>query len=176
MEFVRQVLTIWHPRLRCHAHSSDDSRARLHRQLVCHNACGALLPGCVRPLREPFLKPTGVPRRAGDEVDWAHFGSRTCRRGHVAPCPASVATLSMVARAVSPSSSSIELMENFLRGACPCPASKTWSGQPRREVLYDNLRRCSSRTAGQRIHFNPRLMELLRPLSFRPTSLSGSRR
>src|SRR5882672_7816343 len=104
--------------------------------------------------REPFLQ---LHAFAGEQaqVDWAHFGHMMVGRAQRA-LSCFVATLSY-SRALYLEFFFDQTMENFLRGHVH--AFQAWSGQPR-VILYDNLRSAVLERRGDKIHFNPRLLEL----------------
>jgi transposase len=150
MEFVRQTLS-QHPRLRAtriyqmiHARGYTGSVIQLRR------AVALLRP----PVLEPFLRLQMLPAEQA-QVDWAHFGEVAVGRAR-RKLSCFVATLSY-SRALYLEFFFDQTMQNFLRGHVH--AFEDWSGQPR-VILYDNLRSAVLERRGDKIHFNPRLLEL----------------
>jgi transposase len=150
MEFVRQTLD-QHPRLRAtRIYQMIHERGYTGSVIQLRRAVALLRP----PVHEPFLRLQMLPAEQA-QVDWAHFGEVAVGRAR-RKLSCFVATLSY-SRALYLEFFFDQTMENFLRGHVH--AFEAWSGQPR-VILYDNLRSAVLERRGDKIHFNPRLLEL----------------
>jgi transposase len=150
MEFVRQTLS-QHPRLRAtRIYQTIHERGYTGSVIQLRRAVALLRP----PVQEPFLHLQMLPAEQA-QVDWAHFGEVAVGRAR-RKLSCFVATLSW-SRALHLEFFFDRTMENFLRAHVH--AIEYWPGQPR-VILYDNLRSAVLERRGDRIHFNPRLLEL----------------
>jgi transposase len=158
LPFVREMLEQY-PRLRS---------TRLYQMIRDRGYSGSVeqLRRTVARLRpqpqEAFLRWQVFPAEQA-QVDWAYFGSVTVGRAK-RQLSCFVMTLSW-SRALYLEFFFDQTTENFLRGHVR--AFQDWSGAPR-VILYDNLKSAVLERRGNRIHFNPRLLELAADYHFAP--------
>ena len=158
LPFVRELLE-QHPRLRA---------TRIYQMIRDRGYAGSVeqlrrTVARLRPQsREAFLRLQVFPAEQA-QVDWACFGAvRVGRARRQLSC--FVMTLSW-SRALYLEFFFDQTTENFLRGHVR--AFQDWSGAPR-VILYDNLKSAVLERRGDRIHFNPRLLELAAHYHFAP--------